>query len=68
MNACRVWPQSSRLPADFYDPVRTSVAALIVTGSLDPATNNSTSSCRSIGQVLTKRDERLRELLRGELR
>jgi TAP-like protein len=37
MNACRVWPQSS-VPADFFEPVRTSVPALIVTGSLDPVT------------------------------
>jgi pimeloyl-ACP methyl ester carboxylesterase len=37
MNACRVWPQS-RLPADFFEPVRTSVPALIVTGTLDPVT------------------------------
>jgi pimeloyl-ACP methyl ester carboxylesterase len=37
MNACRVWPQS-RLPADLFKPVRTSVPALIVTGALDPVT------------------------------
>ena len=37
MNACRVWPQS-RLPADVFEPVRTSVPALIVTGALDPIT------------------------------
>ena len=37
MNACRVWPQSS-LPADLFEPVRTSVPALIVTGPLDPVT------------------------------
>jgi pimeloyl-ACP methyl ester carboxylesterase len=37
MTACRVWPQSS-LPADVFEPVRTSVPALIVTGTLDPVT------------------------------
>ena len=37
MKACRVWPHSS-LPADFFEPVRTSVPALIVTGTLDPIT------------------------------
>ena len=37
MTACRAWPQSS-LPADLFEPVRTSVPALIVTGTLDPIT------------------------------
>jgi hypothetical protein len=37
MNACRAWPKSN-LPADLFEPVRTSVPAFIVTGSLDPAT------------------------------
>jgi pimeloyl-ACP methyl ester carboxylesterase len=35
--ACRGWPQSS-LPADLFEPVRSSVPTLIVTGSLDPIT------------------------------
>jgi pimeloyl-ACP methyl ester carboxylesterase len=37
MNACRAWPQSS-LPADFFQPVRASVPALIITSTLDPVT------------------------------
>ena len=37
MNACRAWPRSD-LPADLLEPVRTSVPAFIVTGSLDPVT------------------------------
>jgi pimeloyl-ACP methyl ester carboxylesterase len=37
MTACRTWPQAS-LPADIFEPVRTSVPALINTGSLDPIT------------------------------
>ncbi len=37
MTACRVWPQSS-VPADFFEPVRSSVPTLIVTGTLDPVT------------------------------
>jgi hypothetical protein len=40
VNACRVWPQSS-VPADVFEPVRTSVPALIVTGALDPVTPTS---------------------------
>jgi pimeloyl-ACP methyl ester carboxylesterase len=35
--ACRAWPRSS-LPADVFEPVRTSVPTLIVTGTLDPIT------------------------------
>jgi pimeloyl-ACP methyl ester carboxylesterase len=37
MDACRVWPRA-KLPADLFEPVRTSVPALIVTGALGPAT------------------------------
>jgi pimeloyl-ACP methyl ester carboxylesterase len=37
INACRIWPRSN-LPADLFEPVRTSVPALIVTGALDPVT------------------------------
>jgi pimeloyl-ACP methyl ester carboxylesterase len=37
MTACRAWPQAS-LPADIFEPVRTSVPALIGTGTLDPIT------------------------------
>lgn len=37
MAACRVWPQSA-LPDDFFDPVRTDIPALIMTGELDPVT------------------------------
>jgi pimeloyl-ACP methyl ester carboxylesterase len=36
-NACRVWPHSS-MPAELFEPVRSSVPALIVTGTLDPVT------------------------------
>jgi pimeloyl-ACP methyl ester carboxylesterase len=37
MSACRSWPQSL-LPDDFYEPVRSDVPTLIVTGELDPVT------------------------------
>jgi pimeloyl-ACP methyl ester carboxylesterase len=37
MNACRAWPRSS-VPADVFEPVRSSVPALIITGTLDPVT------------------------------
>src|SRR5439155_7780505 len=35
--ACRVWPRGS-VPADFYDPVRSNVPVLLLSGGIDPAT------------------------------
>jgi pimeloyl-ACP methyl ester carboxylesterase len=37
ITACRVWPRA-KLPVDVFEPVRTSVPVLIVTGALDPVT------------------------------
>ena len=37
MRACAVWPRG-KVPADFYDPVRSDVPALIFSGGIDPAT------------------------------
>jgi pimeloyl-ACP methyl ester carboxylesterase len=41
--ACRQWPQAS-IPADFYNPIRSEVPALIISGSLDPATPPETTT------------------------
>lgn len=35
--ACRIWPRG-RVPADYYDPVRSDVQALLLSGGIDPAT------------------------------
>ena len=35
--ACRIWPHGS-VPADYYDPVRSDVPALLLSGGIDPAT------------------------------
>jgi pimeloyl-ACP methyl ester carboxylesterase len=37
VRACAVWPRG-RIPADFYDPVRSAVPTLILSGGIDPAT------------------------------
>jgi pimeloyl-ACP methyl ester carboxylesterase len=37
IKACEVWPRGE-VPRDFYDPVRSDVPALILSGGLDPAT------------------------------
>jgi pimeloyl-ACP methyl ester carboxylesterase len=37
IRACRVWPRG-KVPADFYEPVRSEVPALILSGGIDPAT------------------------------
>lgn len=37
VRACSVWPRG-KVPADFYDPVRSDVPVLILSGGIDPAT------------------------------
>ena len=37
VRACKLWPRGS-VPADFYEPVRSDVPALILSGGIDPAT------------------------------
>jgi len=37
IRACSKWPQG-RVPADYYDPVRSDVPVLILSGGIDPAT------------------------------
>jgi len=37
LRACASWPRG-KVPADFYTPVRSPVAALILSGGIDPAT------------------------------
>ena len=37
IRACKSWPRGE-VPADFYDPVRSDVPALIFSGGIDPAT------------------------------
>jgi pimeloyl-ACP methyl ester carboxylesterase len=37
IRACAAWPRGN-VPADFYDPVRSDVPALIFSGGIDPAT------------------------------
>jgi pimeloyl-ACP methyl ester carboxylesterase len=37
MKACSLWPRA-KIPADFYEPVRSSVPTLILSGGIDPAT------------------------------
>ena len=37
IRACRWWPRGE-VPADFYEPVRSDVPALILSGGIDPAT------------------------------
>ena len=37
IRACRFWPKG-RVPADYYEPVRADVPALILSGGIDPAT------------------------------
>jgi len=37
MRACSIWPRG-KLPADYYAPVKSDVAALILSGGIDPAT------------------------------
>jgi pimeloyl-ACP methyl ester carboxylesterase len=37
IRACRDWPRG-KVPADFYDPVRSDVPGLIFSGGIDPAT------------------------------
>jgi pimeloyl-ACP methyl ester carboxylesterase len=37
IRACRLWPKG-RVPDDFYEPVRSDVPALILSGGIDPAT------------------------------
>lgn len=37
VHACRLWPRAE-VPADFYDPVRSDVPVLILSGGIDPAT------------------------------
>ncbi len=37
VRACRDWPRG-KVPADFYEPVRSAVPTLILSGGIDPAT------------------------------
>ena len=37
MRACRIWPRG-KVPADYYEPVRSDVPALVLSGGIDPAT------------------------------
>ena len=37
MRACDIWPHG-KVPADFYEPVRSNVPVLILSGGIDPAT------------------------------
>lgn len=37
IRACRRWPRGS-VPADYYDPVRSNVPVLMLSGGIDPAT------------------------------
>ncbi len=37
IRACKVWPRG-KVPADYYDPVRSDAPALILSGGIDPAT------------------------------
>ena len=37
IRACRSWPKG-KLPADYYEPVRSDVPVLILSGGIDPAT------------------------------
>jgi pimeloyl-ACP methyl ester carboxylesterase len=37
ISACRIWPRGP-VPADYYDPVRSKVPALLLSGGIDPAT------------------------------
>ena len=37
LTACKSWPRGE-VPADFYDPVRSDVPVLILSGGIDPAT------------------------------
>jgi pimeloyl-ACP methyl ester carboxylesterase len=37
IKACKTWPHG-KVPADFYDPVRSEVPVLILSGGIDPAT------------------------------
>ena len=37
IRACSIWPRG-KLPADYYTPVKSDVAALILSGGIDPAT------------------------------
>ena len=37
IRACRIWPHGE-VPADFYEPVRSEVPVLILSGGIDPAT------------------------------
>lgn len=37
IRACRTWPRGE-VPKDYYDPVRSDVAALVLSGGIDPAT------------------------------
>lgn len=41
--ACREWKQAS-IPKDLYDPVRSNVPALLISGALDPATPPETAT------------------------
>jgi pimeloyl-ACP methyl ester carboxylesterase len=37
LRACKLWPRA-RLPADFYEPVRSEAPVLVLSGGIDPAT------------------------------
>jgi pimeloyl-ACP methyl ester carboxylesterase len=37
IRACALWPRG-KIPADFYEPVRSAVPSLILSGGIDPAT------------------------------
>jgi pimeloyl-ACP methyl ester carboxylesterase len=37
IRACRIWPRGA-VPADYYEPVRSDVPVLILSGGIDPAT------------------------------
>jgi len=48
-NACREWAQGN-IPADFHNPIRSAVPALLISGALDPATppQASTAAARDL--------------------
>jgi pimeloyl-ACP methyl ester carboxylesterase len=37
IRACKIWPRG-KVPADFYDPVRSDLPVLLLSGGIDPAT------------------------------
>jgi pimeloyl-ACP methyl ester carboxylesterase len=52
VRACAGWPRA-KMPADFYDPVRSAVPTLILSGGIDPATppRHGEEAARSLSNV-----------------